>query len=167
MMSRWFLCKGLLGMATEREGFSFGRFLKLCLCLGLSSNLRSDNDFARLADVLFLHVFYRLMMRFEGSLRAVSLFDVPVRLSVQIVIYRCWPGGGFVAVFPKREIGCVQFAHGSLDRLCELRFRERVMIAITVSIPHVLGSGICATQARVLPSKPPVPTMVNPSADTP
>ena len=42
------------GMKTERGGFDLARFLNLCRCLSLSPNLRSDNDFARLADVLFL-----------------------------------------------------------------------------------------------------------------
>jgi hypothetical protein len=42
---------------TEREGFVLPRFLKLCQQLVLSSNLRNDNDFARLADILFLHGF--------------------------------------------------------------------------------------------------------------
>ncbi len=42
---------------TEREGFNLPRFLKLCRALSLSPHLRSDNDFARLADVLFLHGF--------------------------------------------------------------------------------------------------------------
>ncbi len=42
---------------TEREGFVLPRFLKLCQSLTLSPNLRNDNDFARLADILFLHGF--------------------------------------------------------------------------------------------------------------
>lgn len=42
---------------TEREGFDLARFLNLCRNLSLSPNLKSDNDFARLADVLFLHGF--------------------------------------------------------------------------------------------------------------
>jgi hypothetical protein len=42
---------------SEREGFNMPRFLNLCRALSLSPNLRSDNDFARLADVLFLHGF--------------------------------------------------------------------------------------------------------------
>jgi hypothetical protein len=42
---------------SEREGFDLSRFLNLCRCLSLSPNLLTDNDFARLADVLFLHGF--------------------------------------------------------------------------------------------------------------
>jgi hypothetical protein len=42
---------------TEREGFDLARFANLFRMLTLSSNLRSDNDFARLGDILFLHVF--------------------------------------------------------------------------------------------------------------
>lgn len=42
---------------TERGGFDLARFLNLCRNLSLSPNLKSDNDFARLADVLFLHGF--------------------------------------------------------------------------------------------------------------
>ncbi len=33
------------------------RILNLCRHLSLSSNLRNDNDFARLGDILFLHGF--------------------------------------------------------------------------------------------------------------
>ncbi|QDV90740.1 hypothetical protein RAS2_18230 [Phycisphaerae bacterium RAS2] len=43
--------------STEREGFVLPRFLKLFQTLTLSPNLRNDNDFARLADILFLHGF--------------------------------------------------------------------------------------------------------------
>lgn len=42
---------------TEREGFNLPRFTNLFRMLTLSPNLRNDNDFARLADVLFLHGF--------------------------------------------------------------------------------------------------------------
>lgn len=43
--------------SSEREGFDLPRFLNLCRNLSLSPNLRSDNDFARLGDILFLHGF--------------------------------------------------------------------------------------------------------------
>lgn len=38
-------------------GFDLPRFLNLFRNLSLSPNLRIDNDFTRLADVLFLHGF--------------------------------------------------------------------------------------------------------------
>lgn len=37
------------------EGFSLPRFLNLCRNLSLSPKLGTDNDFARLSAVLFLH----------------------------------------------------------------------------------------------------------------
>lgn len=37
----------------------------------LARNLRPDQDFVRLADVLFLPCFYCLVMRFEDSLSTV------------------------------------------------------------------------------------------------
>jgi hypothetical protein len=42
---------------TERGGFVLPRFLNLFRKLSLTPNLSRDNDFARLADLLFLHGF--------------------------------------------------------------------------------------------------------------
>lgn len=44
-------------MVPAKEGFDLARILNICRNLSLSPNLRSDNDFARLADVLCLHGF--------------------------------------------------------------------------------------------------------------
>ena len=40
------------------EGFDPARILNLCRSLSRSSKLRSDHDFARLGDVLFLHDYF-------------------------------------------------------------------------------------------------------------
>lgn len=42
---------------TERGGFNLPRMCKLCRNLALSPNLRTDKDFDRLNDILFLHDF--------------------------------------------------------------------------------------------------------------
>jgi len=42
---------------SEREGFPLDRFCKLFKTLVLRDNSSSDNELARLADVLFLHGF--------------------------------------------------------------------------------------------------------------
>jgi hypothetical protein len=52
-------------------GFDLPRFANLFRMLSLSPNLQSDNDFARVVMFYSSTVFYRLVMRFEDSLRAV------------------------------------------------------------------------------------------------